>query len=239
MVAGRTSVAVTTAPRRRAVAMACRPATPTPMMKTLAGGNRARRGHHHRQGLAEQRGGIDRRPCSRRGWPGSTARPWTARALMRGMNSMEKIEALPAAAPRSRLCRRRDRSSLRRSRRASSARIPRSSDGGPSGGCQLPQTPPLPVATISAPCALQRRVREARSVARTGLDLHLGAERLSFFTVSGDTATRGSSAPSAVTAMVTIDPSVDAVWRLTRSRGSEIGMPELSSATTPVRHERR
>ena len=35
-VAGRTSVAVTTAPRRRAVAMACRPATPTPMMKTLA-----------------------------------------------------------------------------------------------------------------------------------------------------------------------------------------------------------
>ncbi|MNQ95010.1 hypothetical protein D3C85_1105500 [compost metagenome] len=37
LVAGRTSVAVTTAPRRRAVAMACKPATPTPMTKTLAG----------------------------------------------------------------------------------------------------------------------------------------------------------------------------------------------------------
>jgi len=35
-VAGRTSVAVTTAPRRLAVAMACSPATPTPMMNTLA-----------------------------------------------------------------------------------------------------------------------------------------------------------------------------------------------------------
>ena len=37
LVAGRTSVAVTIAPRRRAVAMACRPATPTPMMNTRAG----------------------------------------------------------------------------------------------------------------------------------------------------------------------------------------------------------
>jgi hypothetical protein len=35
-VAERTSVADTWAPRRRAVAIACRPATPTPMMKTLA-----------------------------------------------------------------------------------------------------------------------------------------------------------------------------------------------------------
>ena len=38
LVAGRTSVAVTTAPRRRAVAIACRPATPTPMTNTLAAG---------------------------------------------------------------------------------------------------------------------------------------------------------------------------------------------------------
>ncbi|GJD70455.1 hypothetical protein MMMDOFMJ_3404 [Methylobacterium gnaphalii] len=36
--AGRTSVAETTAPRRLAVAMAWRPATPTPMMKALAAG---------------------------------------------------------------------------------------------------------------------------------------------------------------------------------------------------------
>ena len=35
--AGRTSVAVTTAPIRRAVAIACRPATPAPTMNTLAG----------------------------------------------------------------------------------------------------------------------------------------------------------------------------------------------------------
>ena len=34
-VAGRTSVAVTCAPRRLAVAIACKPATPTPMMKAL------------------------------------------------------------------------------------------------------------------------------------------------------------------------------------------------------------
>ena len=38
LVAGRTSVAETMAPRRRAVAIACRPATPTPMMNTLAAG---------------------------------------------------------------------------------------------------------------------------------------------------------------------------------------------------------
>ena len=37
-VAGRTSVAETCAPRRRAVAIACRPATPAPMTKTLAAG---------------------------------------------------------------------------------------------------------------------------------------------------------------------------------------------------------
>ena len=38
LAAGRTSVAETTAPRRRAVAIACRPATPTPMTKTFAAG---------------------------------------------------------------------------------------------------------------------------------------------------------------------------------------------------------
>ena len=37
LVAERTSVALTCAPRRRAVAIACRPATPTPMTNTLAG----------------------------------------------------------------------------------------------------------------------------------------------------------------------------------------------------------
>ena len=38
LVAGRTSVAVTIAPRRRPVAIAWRPATPTPMTKSLAAG---------------------------------------------------------------------------------------------------------------------------------------------------------------------------------------------------------
>ncbi len=61
LVAGRTSVAETMAPRRRAVAMACRPATPTPMMNTLRRRHGARRGHHHRDGLAEHGGGIDHR----------------------------------------------------------------------------------------------------------------------------------------------------------------------------------
>ena len=37
LVAGRTSKASTTAPRRLAVAMACRPATPTPRISTRAG----------------------------------------------------------------------------------------------------------------------------------------------------------------------------------------------------------
>ena len=36
--AGRTSVAVTMPPRRRAVAIACRPATPTPITNTFAAG---------------------------------------------------------------------------------------------------------------------------------------------------------------------------------------------------------
>ena len=35
--AARTSVALTTAPRRLAVAIACRPATPAPITKTFAG----------------------------------------------------------------------------------------------------------------------------------------------------------------------------------------------------------
>ena len=38
LAAGRTSVADTRPPSRRAVAMACRPATPAPMMKTFAAG---------------------------------------------------------------------------------------------------------------------------------------------------------------------------------------------------------
>ena len=38
LAAGRTSVAETAAPSRLAVAIACRPATPAPMTKTLAAG---------------------------------------------------------------------------------------------------------------------------------------------------------------------------------------------------------
>src|SRR3954465_3099948 len=38
LTSGRTSVAVTAAPRRRAVAIACRPATPAPRTRTFAGG---------------------------------------------------------------------------------------------------------------------------------------------------------------------------------------------------------
>ena len=38
LTSGRTSVAVTWAPSRLAVAMACRPATPAPITNTLAGG---------------------------------------------------------------------------------------------------------------------------------------------------------------------------------------------------------
>ena len=59
LAAGRTSVAVTTAPRRRAVAIACRPATPAPMTKTLRRRHRAGRGHHHRQRPAVFGGGVD------------------------------------------------------------------------------------------------------------------------------------------------------------------------------------
>ena len=38
LAAGRTSVALTTAPRRLAVAMACKPATPAPITNTRAAG---------------------------------------------------------------------------------------------------------------------------------------------------------------------------------------------------------
>ena len=56
LVAGRTSVAVTTAPSRRAVAIACKPATPTPITNTFASGNRAGGGHHHRKGAIADAG---------------------------------------------------------------------------------------------------------------------------------------------------------------------------------------
>ena len=77
--AGRTSNAETTAPSRRAVAIAWRPATPAPITSTRAGaivpaavisiGKRRR----HAVGCEE------RRPCSRRPWPATRARPSTAR----------------------------------------------------------------------------------------------------------------------------------------------------------------
>ncbi len=49
LTAGRTSKADTTAPSRRAVAIACSPATPAPSTSTFAGGDRAGGGHQHRE----------------------------------------------------------------------------------------------------------------------------------------------------------------------------------------------
>ena len=59
LTAGRTSVAVTMAPSRRAVAMAWRPATPTPMTNTRAAGTVPAARHHHRQSALERGSGID------------------------------------------------------------------------------------------------------------------------------------------------------------------------------------
>ena len=60
---GRTSNALTTAPRRRAVAIACRPATPAPEHQHLRGRHGAGRGHEQRevareQGRREQHGAV-------------------------------------------------------------------------------------------------------------------------------------------------------------------------------------
>ena len=47
------------APSRRAVAMACRPATPDPHDEDARGGNRAGGGHHHRQRALESGRRVD------------------------------------------------------------------------------------------------------------------------------------------------------------------------------------
>jgi hypothetical protein len=61
LAAGRTSVAETTAPRRRAVAIACRPATPCPHDENLGSRHCAGSRHHHRHGAVIFRRGVDHR----------------------------------------------------------------------------------------------------------------------------------------------------------------------------------
>ncbi len=78
--AGRTSYAETTAPKRRAVAIACNPATPTPMIRTVARSNRARRRREHREKLSAACLPQSARPCIRRQSPSTKARPCSARA---------------------------------------------------------------------------------------------------------------------------------------------------------------
>ena len=76
---GRTSNAATTAPSRRAVAIACRPATPAPMHEHLAP---ARIVPAAVISIGKNLGSARRRaapPCSRRPSPATTARPSTAR----------------------------------------------------------------------------------------------------------------------------------------------------------------
>ena len=63
------------------------------------------------------------------------------------------------------------------------------------------------LAAISAPAARNTSSEKRERVARTRLHLHRAPSAVSFFTVSGETATRASSAPSAVTAMVTMSAS--------------------------------
>ena len=52
---------MTTAPSRRAVAIACRPATPAPITSTFAGGTVPGRGHQHREEAGEMLGREQRR----------------------------------------------------------------------------------------------------------------------------------------------------------------------------------
>ena len=78
--AGRTSYAETTAPSRRAVAIAWSPATPAPSTSTFAGADRAGRGREHREELADGARRRAARPCSRRPSPARRARPSAARA---------------------------------------------------------------------------------------------------------------------------------------------------------------
>ena len=63
--AGRTSVALTMAPSRRAVAIACSPCHPGPEHEHPCRGHRAGRGHHHRHRPRELRRGVDHRLVAR------------------------------------------------------------------------------------------------------------------------------------------------------------------------------
>ena len=58
------SVAETTAPRRRAVAIACSPATPAPMIEDLGRRHGARCGHQHRHHPVELGEAVDHRPIA-------------------------------------------------------------------------------------------------------------------------------------------------------------------------------
>ena len=61
LVAERTSVALTCAPSRRAVAIACKPGDADAHHEHLGRADRAGRGHHHRKGAAIGVGGLDHR----------------------------------------------------------------------------------------------------------------------------------------------------------------------------------
>ena len=78
--AGRTSKPETTAPSRRAVAIACRPGDAGAEHEHLRGRDRAGRGHQQREEAWQPVGGEQRRPCSRRPCSATRARPSTARA---------------------------------------------------------------------------------------------------------------------------------------------------------------
>ena len=206
LVAGRTSVAETMAPSRRAVAIACRPATPTPMMNTLRRRHRARRRHHHRHGLAEHGGGIDHGLVA--GEVGLARqhvhrlRAGDARHELhghqRGAGAGQRLEA--------RRGRRRAPAWRRRWRRASgpstsSARWPAHLEEDV-GAARAPR--PALAAMVGARGLQRRRRRSASGRRRPPAPSPWHPSAVSFLTVSGETATRGSPSRSAVTAIVTM-----------------------------------
>ena len=81
------------------------------------------------------------------------------------------------------------------------------------------------LATISAPCALSTSSEKRERAPAPVSTFTLAPRPMSFLTVSGETATRGSSVPSAVTAMVTMNTSdcaeeTSTAWKRRDAAGS-------------------
>ena len=148
----------TTAPSRRAVAIACSPATPAPSTSTFAGGDRAGGRHQQREEPRQPVGGEQRRPCSRRRSLCEESASIACARVMRGIDSIAKATTPRRRAARARRVGERREEADQHRARARAARPRRPSALRPARPPRLRRAAPR-AATTSRPRPRTRRPR--------------------------------------------------------------------------------